>query len=69
VLALPAIWLKNRPDENMSVALSDGGYTMDYTAMVHLMNSHALFVGVMNHQESEASARAKLQRLLDDERS
>jgi protein SCO1/2 len=48
------------------VPLKDGGYTMDHTATVYIMNKNGQFVGLMNYQEPEATARAKLKRLLDD---
>ena len=48
------------------VPLKDGGYTMDHTATVYMMNKNGQFVGLMNYQEPEATARAKLRRLLDD---
>jgi protein SCO1/2 len=48
------------------VPLKDGGYMMDHTATVYMMNKNGQFVGLMNYQESEATARAKLRRLLDD---
>jgi protein SCO1/2 len=48
------------------VPLKDGGYTMDHTATVYIMNKNGQFVGLMNYQEPDATARAKLKRLLDD---
>ena len=48
------------------VPLKDGGYTMDHTAAVYMMNHKGQFVGLLDYQEPEASARAKLRRLLDD---
>ena len=48
------------------VPLSDGGYTMDHTAAVYMMNSRGQFVGLINYTEPEATIRAKLRRLLDD---
>jgi protein SCO1/2 len=48
------------------VPLKDGGYNMDHTATIYLMNKKGQFVGHMNHQEPESTARAKLRRLLDD---
>jgi protein SCO1/2 len=47
------------------IPLKDGGYTMDHTATIYMMNSKGQFVGVMNYQEAEATARAKLRRLID----
>jgi len=48
------------------VPLSDGGYTMDHTATIYMLNKRGQFVGVMSHQDSEATMRTKLRRLLDD---
>jgi protein SCO1/2 len=42
-----------------------GGYTMDHTATIYMMNSKGQFVGLMSYQESEITARSKLRRLLD----
>lgn len=47
------------------VPLDGGGYTMDHTATIYLMNSKGQFTGLMNYQEPEATARAKLRRLID----
>lgn len=47
------------------VPLEGGGYTMDHTATIYMMNSKGQFVGHLNYQEPEATARAKLRRLLD----
>jgi protein SCO1/2 len=47
------------------VPLADGGYTMDHTASVYLLNSGGGFVGLLNYQEPEATARRKIQRLLN----
>ena len=51
------------------VPLEGGGYTMDHTATIYMMNSKGQFVGMMNHQEPEAVARAKLRRLMEYESS
>jgi protein SCO1/2 len=48
------------------VPLQDGGYTMDHTATIYMMNKRGQFVSLMNYQESEATMRSKLRRLLDD---
>lgn len=48
------------------VPLKDGGYTMNHTATIYMMNKKGQFVGLMNYQESEDTMRAKLRRLLDD---
>ena len=48
------------------VALKDGGYTMDHTAAIYMMNRKGQFVGLMNYQEPADKSRAKLRRLLDD---
>ena len=48
------------------VPLKDGDYTMDHTASVYMLNKKGEFVGLMNYQEPEATARAKIKRLLDD---
>ncbi len=47
------------------IALKDGGYTMDHTAAVYMMNSKGQFIGLMDYQEPEDKSRAKLRRLLD----
>jgi protein SCO1/2 len=47
------------------VPLDGGGYTMDHTATIYFMNSKGQFTGLMNYQEPEATARAKLRRLID----
>lgn len=48
------------------VPLKDGGYTMDHTAVVYMMNQKGQFVGLMNYEEPQETARAKLRKLLDD---
>jgi protein SCO1 len=50
-------------------ALSAGGYTMDHTASIFMMDSKGKFVGTINHRDPDATARAKLRRLLDSEHS
>ena len=47
------------------IPLDGGGYTMDHTATIYMMNTKGQFVGVMNYQEPEETARAKLRRLID----
>jgi len=47
------------------VPLDGGGYTMDHTAAIYMMNGKGQFTGIMNYQESDASAREKLRRLID----
>jgi protein SCO1/2 len=46
------------------VPLSDGGYTMDHTASVFMMDSEGKFVGTINHRDAEAAVRTKLFELL-----
>lgn len=46
------------------VPLDGGGYTMDHTATIYMMNSSGQFVGLINYQEPETTTRAKLRRLL-----
>lgn len=46
------------------VPLEGGGYTMDHTAGVYLMNRDMKFVGIINYQEETAKALAKLRALL-----
>ena len=41
-----------------------GGYTMDHSAMIYMMNGKGQFVDVMTYQEPDARASAKLQRLM-----
>jgi protein SCO1/2 len=41
-----------------------GGYTMDHTATVYLMNSDGRFAGALDHHESADIHVAKLRRLL-----
>jgi len=47
------------------VPLKEGGYTMDHTATIYMMNETGQFVGLISYQEPEASTRAKLRRLLN----
>jgi len=46
------------------VPLEDGGYTMDHTATVAVMNSKGQYVDAMHYQAPAAITRAKLHRLL-----
>jgi len=46
------------------VPLTDGGYTMDHTATIYMMDASGRLVGTTNHQEPDATMRAKLKRLL-----
>jgi protein SCO1 len=46
------------------VPLSDGGYTMDHTATIAVMNSKGHYVDAMHYQAPSATTRAKLHRLL-----
>jgi protein SCO1 len=48
------------------VPLAAGGYTMDHTATVYMINRKGSFFGTINYQEPEETARAKLRRLLDN---
>lgn len=46
------------------VELAGGGYTMDHTASLFLMDREGRFAGTISPQEGEAVALAKLRRLL-----
>jgi protein SCO1 len=46
------------------VPLDDGGYTMDHTATIAVMNSKGQYVDAMHYQAPAATTRAKLRRLL-----
>jgi len=46
------------------VPLEDGGYTMDHTATIAVMNSKGQYVDAMHYQAPAATTRAKLRRLL-----
>jgi protein SCO1 len=46
------------------VPLDGGGYTMDHTASVFLLDAKGGFVGTIAYGEDEASALAKLKRLV-----
>jgi protein SCO1 len=45
------------------VPTSDGGYLMDHSAMIYLMDANERFDSVIPYQENDASAVAKLQNL------
>jgi protein SCO1 len=45
------------------VPTSDGGYLMDHSAMIYLMDANEGFDSVIPYQENDASAVAKLQNL------
>jgi protein SCO1 len=47
------------------VPVSNDDYTMDHTTMVYMMNGKGQFVGAIKYEEQEATARAKIRRLLD----
>lgn len=46
------------------VPLENGGYTMDHTASVYLLDAKGGFVGTIAYGEDEGSALAKLKRLV-----
>jgi protein SCO1/2 len=48
------------------VPLAGGGYTMDHTATVYMMNAKGEFVGIISYGEPAESVRSKIKRLLDD---
>ncbi len=45
------------------VETSDGGYTMDHTASIILLDRHGAFFGTIAYGEAPDNARAKLKRL------
>jgi protein SCO1 len=51
------------------VPLKDGGYTMDHTAAIFMMDGKGRYVGTLSHRETDAALRAKLRRLLDSAHS
>src|SRR5262249_1861766 len=51
------------------VPLESGGYTMDHTATIYLMDRKGQYAGTISHRDSEALMRAKIRRLLDSPRS
>jgi protein SCO1 len=46
------------------VPRDDGGYLMDHTATVYLLDKDANFTGTLDYQEDEKTALAKLKRLV-----
>lgn len=48
------------------VPLPDGGYTMDHTATLYMMNPEGQFVGFISYGDPEDSVRKKIGRLLED---
>ena len=47
------------------VPLDDGGYIMDHTASVYLLDSDGVFSGTVDYQEDAETALTKLRRLID----
>ena len=45
------------------IPTSDGGYVMDHSAVLYMMDSNVRFVGVIPYQEDTAKAVAKLKKL------
>lgn len=50
------------------VPLSEGGYTMDHSASVFLLDADGQFAGTLDHKESDEVALAKLRTLLSTRR-
>jgi protein SCO1/2 len=46
------------------VPLDSGGYVMDHTASIYLLDSDAVFTGTIDYQEDPDIALQKLQRLI-----
>jgi protein SCO1 len=46
------------------VPISSGGYTMDHSAGVYMMDAEGKFLGTINHRDTEATVRTKLRHLL-----
>jgi protein SCO1/2 len=46
------------------IATSDGGYVMDHSAILYLIDSKGKFAGLIAYQEKTASAVAKLRKLV-----
>lgn len=44
---------------------TSGGYTMNHTALVYLMDAHGQLASTLTFQEPEATQRQKLQRLVE----
>jgi len=47
------------------VPLDSGGYLMDHTATIYLIDSDGVFTGTIDYQEDPDTALKKLQRLVD----
>jgi protein SCO1/2 len=47
------------------VPLDSGGYLMDHTATIYLLDSNGTFTGTIDYQEDPDTALKKLQRLVD----
>jgi protein SCO1/2 len=47
------------------VPLDSGGYVMDHTATIYLLDSDAEFTGTIDYREDPATALKKLRRLVD----
>jgi protein SCO1/2 len=47
------------------VPLDGGGYIMDHTASVYLLDADAVFTGTIDYQEAPDTALAKLKRLIE----
>lgn len=47
------------------IPTKDGGYIMDHTAFLYLMNAQGSFVGTIAYQEKDSSALSKLKRLAE----
>jgi protein SCO1/2 len=45
------------------ISTSDGGYVMDHSAVLYMMDQNVRFVGVIRYQEDTAKAVAKLKKL------
>ena len=48
------------------VPIDGGGYIMDHTASIYLLNSDAVFTGTIDYQEDPETALAKLKRLIEN---
>lgn len=48
------------------VPLESGGYTMDHTASIYMLNRKGQFVGLVSYQDPEPTARLKIRQLLND---
>ena len=46
------------------IPTSDGGYVMDHTAILYVMDPNGSFVGIIPYQEETAKAVAKLRKLV-----